>query len=300
MHTEEEPKYAASYIEDEILPNHEPKRAPAKGTKEYEAVLAFAKEVSIVIQSCNQNEYYAALELIKPPVFNTKPALERAIRYPGTSMFITVGTFAGLKAAIVWTDQGSSCQMALRKILKEFFPNTKAILGLGVAFGMDRNYRFGDVLVAQQVTDYGERPRIEKKTIVPRGQTLNTDETLKDIFCRNSVGWKFQCTKGVQGRRAKPVIGQLVSSPILLDDDEFKEGIKEQNPTAKGGEMEGWVLYTHIQKEFPTVHAIVIKGVADYADGRKDKRWQLTAAMAAVHYAHFQLERNGSCLDNIQ
>ena len=53
--------------------------------------------------------------------------------------------------------------------------------------------------------------------------------------------------------------------------------------------MEGWVLYTHIQKEFPKVHAIIIKGVADYGDGTKDKRWQLTAAMAAVHYAHFQL-----------
>ena len=56
--------------------------------------------------------------------------------------------------------------------------------------------------------------------------------------------------------------------------------------------MEGWILYTHILKDHPNLEAIIIKGVADYADGKKDKQWQLTAAMAAASYTHFQLKQS--------
>ena len=49
----------------------------------------------------------------------------------------------------------------------------------------------------------------------------------------------------------------------------------------------------------PNLEVIIIKGVADYADGEKPKQWQLTAAMAAANYTHFQLKRstafNGKC-----
>lgn len=275
---------------EEINRNHAPKQAPEEGTEEYKAVLTFAKSVTIVIQSCNENEYYAALASIEPPDIKTQPALNRAIKYPDADLTIVLGSFAGCTAAIAWTGQGISCQSDLRRVLK-CFPNTKAILGLGVAYGMDRKTRFGDVLVAKQITDYSEG-RIERGTIVGRGETRNTSEALKKIFCKDRVCWKFRCT--VQGREAKAVIGQLVSGPHLLDDNDIKQGIKKQLPNAIGGEMEGWVLYMHIQKEFPNVRAIIIKGVVDYADGTKDKRWQLTAAMAAVHYAHFQMKRNGT------
>jgi len=258
-------------------------------------VLAFANSVSVVIQSCNTNEYYAALELMKPPVLGTDPELETAIRYPGTAMIIVLGTFAGHKAAITWTEQGASCEGPLRATLG-FFPNTKAILGLGVAFGMDRNaVRFCDVLVAEQIADYAERPRIQEGGIYPRGQILNTKDGLKNIFCKDRVGWQFRCTN--EGRFAKLVFSQLVSSPFLLDDDTLKKSIIKHNPQAEGGDMEGWVLYTHIQTGFPKVATIIIKGVADYADGTKDKRWQMTAAKAAVDYAHFQLKRRGAIFD---
>ena len=50
--------------------------------------------------------------------------------------------------------------------------------------------------------------------------------------------------------------------------------------------MEGWVLYTHIMRDYPDLEVIIIKGVADYGDGEKDGRWQLTAA----NYTHFQLQ----------
>ena len=103
------------------------------------------------------------------------------------------------------------------------------------------------------------------------------------------TGWEFSCTK--TDRKAKVVVGRLASGSFLLDDTGVKKSIKEQFKDAKGGEMEGWILYTHIVEEYPNLEVIIIKGVSDYGDGSKDGRWQLTAAMAAASYTHFQLER---------
>ena len=43
------------------------------------------------------------------------------------------------------------------------------------------------------------------------------------------------------------------------------------------------------EKEKRQVDFIVIKGVADFGDGSKDKAWQLTASLAAVNYAEHKL-----------
>ena len=39
----------------------------AKSKEDYEAAKVFALKVKIVIQSCNDAEYYAALEMLEPP-----------------------------------------------------------------------------------------------------------------------------------------------------------------------------------------------------------------------------------------
>jgi len=270
-------------------------------TEEHKAVDQFAKQVVIVIQSCNENEYYASLELMKAPEIpksdGQSQLFERAVRFPNTiAMKIVLGMFAGHKAAIAWTEQGASCERDIRKVLG-WFPSTKAILGVGVAFGMKRDaVKFCDVLVAKQIADFGDRPRAEKGGIDARGDVVRTKTALKNMFCKNTIGWEFSCTN--TNRLAKVVPGLLVSGPLLLDDATIKQKMLEQFKDAKGGEMEGWILYTHIVndrdilKDHPNLEAIIIKGVADYADGEKDKRWQLTAAMAAASYTHFQLKRS--------
>ena len=255
--------------------------------------MKFAKEVIIVILSCNKNEYYASLELMKAPEI-TKPdgqqLFERAVRFPNEhNMIIAAGMFAGHKAAIAFTEQGASCERDIRKVLS-WFPNTKALLGVGVAYGMSKDVtKFCDVLVASQIVDYGDRPRVEHEGFYQRGAIVPTKTTLRNIFCKDDTGWEFSCTKTDQ--KAKVVVGRLASGSFLLDDAGVKKSIQEQFKDAKGGEMEGWILYTHIAEDYPNLEVIIIKGVSDYGDGSKDGRWQLTAAMAAASYTHFQLGR---------
>ena len=156
---------------------------------------------------------------------------------------------------------------------------------------MDRNAgNVSDVLVAKQIADLGDRPQVQEGGMYARGDVVGTRTTLRNIFCKDSTGWHFPCSKS--GREAKVIVGQLTSGPFLLDDVVVKQKIREQFKFAKGGEMEGWVLYTHIMRDYPNLEVIIIKGVADYGDGEKDGRWQLTAAMAAANYTHFQLQRS--------
>lgn len=284
---------------DEI--KHDPKLAPTDG-QEREAVIKFAKSVRVVIQSCNEFEYYASLELIKPPAELYKRAVRCDIDTMHTT--VTLGKFSGCMAAIAWTHHEDSCMRDLRKVLG-FFPNAKALIGLGVAFGMDRKaVHFCDVIVARQIVDYAERPKMVEGKLLHRGQILSTKKTLTNIFCKNTRDWEFRCT--VTGEcRPRAIIGQLVSIMNLLHDGKLHDGkimqaIREQYPNAKGGEMEGWVLYTHVQEEFPSIETIVIKGVAGYADGKNDGRWLLSAAKAAASYAHFQLQRSGAFMDEFQ
>ena len=297
-HTEEKSLFDNEYWE-EILSKHRP--VQCTNSVEFQTIEDFAQKVEIVIQSCNRNEYCASLELMEAPQI-PKPdgqsqLFEKAVRFPNKiNMKIALGMFAGHKAAIAWTEQGASCERDIRKVLG-WFPNTKAILGVGVAFGMKRDaVKFCDVLVAKQIADFGDRPRAEKGGIDARGDVVRTKTALKNMFCKNTIGWEFSCTN--TNRLAKVVPGLLVSGPLLLDDATIKQRMLEQFKDAKGGEMEGWILYTHIVndrdilKDHPNLEAIIIKGVADYADGVKDKRWQLTAAMAAASYTHFQLKRS--------
>ena len=224
----------------------------------------------------------------------TKPdghqLFERAVRFPNKdNMIIVAGMFAEQKAVIAWTEQGASCVKDIRKLLS-WFPSTKALLGVGVAYGMSRDVtKFCDVLVASQVVDYGDRPRFEHGGVYQRGAIVPTKTTLRNIFCKDDTGWEFSCTK--TDRKAKVVVGRLASGSFLLDDAGVKNSMEEQFKDVKGGEMEGWILYTHIVEDYPNLEVIIIKGVSDYGDGSKDGRWQLTAAMAAASYTHFQLER---------
>ena len=300
--SEEEPLYDNDTHRKEIFRKHDPIQLSRFDSIKHQAIKQFAQEIEIVIQSCNPNEYYASLDLMEAPNITTPDGqshlFQRAVRFPNKEdMKIALGVFAGYKAAIVWTEQGASCEEDIRNVLK-WFPNTKALLGVGIAYGMNRDaHKVCDVLVATQIADLGDRPRVQEGGIYSRGDVIGTRATLRNVFCKDDTGWEFQCTK--TGREAKVIVGQLASGPFLLDDAAVNQRIREQFKFAKGGEMEGWVLYTHIMRTYPDLEVIIIKGVADYADGRKEKQWQLTAAMAAANYTHFQLQRSTAFYDKV-
>ena len=92
-------------------------------------------------------------------------------------------------------------------------------------------------------------------------------------------------------------VGRLASGSFLINDPGIKLGLEEPALRHLGGEMEGW---TQIEYHTPEgVECIIIKGIADFADGTIYKVWQPAAAKAAVDYAHFKLKQDAQSDANI-
>ncbi len=76
---------------------------------------------------------------------------------------------------------------------------------------------------------------------------------------------------------------------MLVNDKDFRNALHGAKMEAIGGEMEGGELLK-LMKKVKSLHGvIVIKGVADYGDGEKNKDWQYTAALAAVTFTEKRL-----------
>ena len=125
----------------------------------------------------------------------------------------------------------------------------------------------------------------------PRGEEKVTTKPVQKIFCKGADMWDdfIVCEKPSE-RIAKAFVGLLASVSILINNPGVIQGLKKSSDPYLGGEMEGWVQMKHTPER---VECIIIKGIADFADGTKNKVWQLTAAMAAVDYAHCKLSEKG-------
>ncbi len=135
---------------------------------------------------------------------------------------------------------------------------------------------------------------------MPRGGTVSIKDEIKSVFCKTP-----DLIEGLQvssGRKAKHLVGKVVSSSILIDDPVLKKKITD-SLTGKllGGEMEGGELL-RLQENGVTmpdgstkkIQGIIIKAVVDYADSEQTKVWQFIAAQAAFHYVEGKLAQVSS------
>ncbi len=251
----------------------------------------FADEVLVIVHVVTDNEYWAALDHIEPP--------DGSSRCVGYKRGAALGTFGGYKAALVQTGRGQACHDEIEKALVNF-PNAQFILAVGIAYASSRKCKFADVLVSTHIEHLANLEFTEDNEILTRGELVEINQDLFNTFCKKTDVWavkKHSCTESdYSGSHPEIHTGVVISAPWLINNIEIKDRLLDTSPKAVGGEMEGAILLQLQSKLFgqsPSrrIGVIVIKGVAD--DDTEGKQWQLTAAMAAVGFASFQLERNG-------
>ena len=261
---------------------------------QHQDVKDFAAKVKVVIQSCNDAEYFAALEAIECP-----PMFDKPVRYPTDKFTIVVGIFAGTNAAIVRTKKGNQCRKDLTTILP-WFVNAKMLLGVGVCMGIKHKLHLGDVLVGEKL-QLEENIKVTRRKLQLDGTCREAKQTVRNIFCDTTVGWnQFECTDVPEGTGAKARVsevfcGYILSSPGRWDDHDIKDGLECETLPLIGAEMEGYVLFNDIEEiedsKFPKIESLIIKGISDYGNGKKNKDWQLMAAKAAIDYVKFKLKK---------
>ena len=267
------------------------------GETTMKAVQLFARQVVLVLHTCNVNEYWAALERLEPPTAEDGGKIQdRSIIYPQVGSVI--GLFAGYKAAVVRTGQGNKCRDELTTALTKSYPNGKVVIGAGIAYANNQARKFADILISDQIENFVQYKIVDGK-ITNRGPREQIDSNVQRVFENPARDWTdmkhFTCTD--DNRTSVAHIGCIVSAPTLVQDELLKDQLMKHTPDCIGGEMEGWVLLelkrTLKGQHNKDIEVIVIKGVADYGDHTKGDHWQWTAAKAAMDCIHYCLNKSG-------
>ncbi len=155
-----------------------------------------------------------------------------------------------------------------------------AVIIVGIAFGIDKKkQRIGDVLVSRSIIDY-ESVKVGKHEKEYRNHNVISGTILFDRF-KNMHTWNFQLPRGYQ---ARTIFGSILSGEKLVDNLNFLDELKEVFPTAIGGEMESYGVFSAC-KNAGISEWIMIKGICDWANGQKSiqkkSRQQVAAKSAA-------------------
>ena len=280
-------KYGSEKL-DEIIDSKEPAKKLKAGDEHFEAVQRFAAEVVLLIQTVNENETWAVLEYMDGPKVSEDQQLPKPVYFGNSNLIL--GMFSQYKAALIKTDMGSKCEKKLCDALDEL-PGVKGLIALGIAWGCKEKCELADVLVATTIVGWNEEEWRDGKFIARDRFDVTMTAKFKEVFAHLPGTWRKFERAADKNLISKAHLVLIISTAKLIDDEKMRLQIVSQAPKAKGGEMEGHVLVQKIQKERPDLHVAVIKGISDFADGSKHDEWQLTAAMAAVDYAKFMLNK---------
>ena len=206
--------------------------------------------------------------------------------YTHNSVVYHGGKFGAYEVVLVLSKMGSGGRdgstLTTERAIQQIAP--KAIIVIGIAFGMDRTeQRLGDVVIAESLQPYElqKRQSVGGSTkIIPREFAYPSSRLLAGIFRTRARGWKERrCLTAV---KAGPP-GLVLSGEKLVNDPGFKAELAQMFPLAKGGEMEGAGAYAAADGQAPI---ILVKSICDWADGTKDDDGQPFAIHTAVSLCH--------------
>lgn len=171
--------------------------------------------------------------------------------------------------------------------------NPKAIIMVGIAFGIDKNKQnIGDVIVSSHIIPY-ENARIGKTKIfrseLPPASSLllNRVKQIRD--------WEFPLSKT---KNAKLYVGPLLTGEKLIDNKYFLKDLRTAFQNAVGGEMESAGIYA--ASDYKKIDWLIIKGICDFADGKKSinkSKNQNVAIKAAVSFTKKLLQSKYAFVD---
>ncbi|HLF96316.1 MAG TPA: hypothetical protein VI457_04155 [Methylococcaceae bacterium] len=194
--------------------------------------------------------------------------------------YFKISGIAESKILLVQCEIGSggvgASQATVRDAIDDLNPGS--IVMVGVAFGMKPDTQeIGQVLVSKQLRPY-EMQRIGTvdggAVYTPRGDQVTASSKLLSKFRAVEYSWS-----------GKVSFGLLLSGEKLIDNRDYRESLAKQEPEAIGGEMEGTGLYAaaaDLGKDW-----IIVKGICDWADGKKNDNKDALQREAAAKSAAF-------------
>lgn len=211
---------------------------------------------------------------------------ERVLQVPWDESTYFLGLFGIYNCALVLGESGGDGRDGSHQVIGDAIARWKprAIIMPGIAFGVGSPQCMGDVLVSTKVCPY-DLKKVTPELTIQRGPIPEAGQVLLNRL-RNAF-WSWQPETGP---RRPALFGPLLSGNTLVNDPAFKAELLRMYPEAIGGEMEGAGLYGAAERK--KVEWVIIKGICDWGENKKDD-YQSLAAANAVDLAYTLLNQPG-------
>lgn len=235
----------------------------------------------VLIQTVNDNEFYAAMMQLKDHKAKKYEALDE---FCGSYSYYCVGFWDQVLVAITQTGMGGGgvhgSWFETKKAL-HFMPQLKYIFAVGVCGGVNPyKVELGQVIVSSGIQGYSNLKLVPGEWI-NRSPSMLSFENNFFKFLKNPVNRVANMPKMIPA--IKPKFGIVLSGPWLVADEEMKKKVLKLSKEAVAFEMEGIGIALACSSH-SGVECLVVKGVSDLADKDKADNWQPQAAINAAKY----------------
>ena len=247
--------------------------------------------IQILLVTANEIEYFAVLASLKPldGYYCLLKYHHLVNNITGKNAFYVFGKFGYFDAAVhKMAQQGPAAAQDVVTVAANCFGNClNAIFAVGVTCGVEGKAEMLDVLVSEKISVY-TAARISTigdsdYKVENRGESNMRVSSFLQTYFDQPPKWPTGSCKIATDLPTKPTLrkGNILSGDYLIDNTQFKERLlQEFANNAVGIEMEGAGLFHgHPDSKYKIM---IVKGVCDFGDGKKTKKYQPTAALLAV------------------
>lgn len=166
--------------------------------------------------------------------------------------------------------------------------NPAKVILTGICAGVGDGVKLGDVCVSEQIIDY-DLGKVKAGEYQPRWRAYGSDAELVTLAKHfQPKSWATSITTPRPGgSSALPQVhfGPMLSGSKVVADGDMVQSLTETWTQAVGLEMEGGGVAAAADAYGARPPILLIKGVSDRADRKKNDKWRGYAAEAAATYA---------------
>ena len=167
--------------------------------------------------------------------------------------------------------------------------NPSLVIAVGIAWGaLDTKHAIGDLLLASPLIDAAHQA-VKPDAIQPRGKQFPQTDSILQITKSCYTDWN-----NLHGGSAAPLhVGEMLSLPTLLDNEDERTRMLKAYPKAIGGEMEGRGIVdaaTEQKRDWLLLKAICDWGMKKNVNDAQKEIDQRLAAKNAAAFLRFAVE----------
>ena len=169
----------------------------------------------------------------------------------------------------------------------------------GICAGVQHSVQLGDLVVASQCFEHASGQLVDGE-IIPLQNRIALEPWFLDYLM--SVSDSESCRTTIQGGypgelpedfRMRIHYGSMACGPLVVKDPEYVKTLRSREHSLLALDMESYgvaLAASMCSTPARTVHAVIVKGVVDYADNSKNDDWHDYAAYASAALARQVLE----------